>query len=1325
MNFRRTLWESCILTVLLCAGWQALSGPDAIPPGERAARRSPDRSTARSASAGKRVLSYGKLPLSFAANQGQVDQRVRFLSHGKGYGLFLTGDAAVLELQRTSVVRCPWSVARTRIAGTVSALQTAMAGGQSCASEPERTTADGAEAMGDAGPTTGHLQRTTDVVQLKLVNANENPAVLGTRELPGKANYFLGDDPGKWHTNVPTYAGVRYRDIYPGIDLVYYGNQGGELEYDFVVSPGADPGTISFDVAPPVQERNSKLENRKSAAHASPQLAADGTLVIPAGDGTVRFEKPIIYQERGAADGSQGSQASDNIGNLKSKITESPTGNRQFAIDNRQFRDGRFTLDAQNRVHFALGPYDRSRTLVIDPVLVYSTYLGGAGDQAKGVAVDSSGNAYLTGSTLSTTFPLVAPYQSTNKAKSGTVFVSKLKPGGSALVYSTYLGGSVSEQGNAIAVDSSGDAYVTGSTCSSDFPTASPIQSSLKGVCDGFVTELNPTGSGLVYSTFLGGSGATESGTDLSDAGTGIAVDSSDAAYVTGGTWSTDFPTTSPIQGYGGGEDAFLSKLSASGSAMVYSTYLGGSAQDQGNAVAVDSSGNAYVTGFTLSSDFPTASAFQASNNATTYGTAFVAKMNSAGSALVYSTYLGGSTMDSGAGIAVDSSGNAYLTGATWSSNFPTLNPLQATNRSQYGGSNAFVSKLNAAGSALVYSTYLGGSGHSSGAAPSPGGDSAYGIAIDSSGVAFVAGLSGSPDFPTLNAIQSANNSANQSTAFVACLNSAGSALAYSTYLGGTGNDQANAIAIDASDDAYVAGTTTSTNFPTQNPFQSTPGGAFAAQISTPPAVTFVPASLNFGNVTGATTSPVRIVTVTPIGNAAVDISSIIISGDFALETTATSCPYGGGTISPGLNCTINVSFTPTATGPLNGNLAITYNGVGSPLTIPLAGTGIVSAVNVFPPSLNFSGEDVGTQGTPQPVTLSNIGAVQLNIGSVAVSSGFIQNNNCLPSIAAKGSCTVNVSFEPTAVGAQTGTLTVTDYAANSPQTVALSGTGLAPGATLSPTSLTFPGQTVSTTSAPQTLTLSNTGSGALTPLMIGVSGDFGQTNNCGGSVASGSNCTINVTFTPTASGARGGTLTVTDNAANSPQTVALSGTGQDFTLSTASGSPTSVTVTPGQTAKYSLAVTGVSGFSQAVTLGCGGEPSEATCIASPSSVSPGSGFFLLVTTTAPSSLPPRSFPPPRRPPPQALPLATLLLAGSAWACLAARRAKAGWRAALLPLAAALLAALALAGCGRGGPAPNSNHGTPTGIYTLTVTGSVSSGSTVVTRSVTLTLNVS
>src|SRR5208337_67275 len=332
----------------------------------------------------------------------------------------------------------------------------------------------------------------------------------------------------------------------------------------------------------------------------------------------------------------------------------------------------------------------------------------------------------------------------------------------------------------------------------------------------------------------------------------------------------------------------------------------------------------------------------------------------------------------------------------------------------------------------------------------------------------------------------------------------------------------------------------------------------FVAKLSpAPAAASLSTSSLSFGGVLVNATSPEQSVTLTDSGDALLNLTSITASGDFALVTTGTSCPYGGGTVASGANCAIDVTFTPTATGSRTGTVTITDNATGSPQTVQLSGTGILSAPNLSPTSLSFSNQLVGTTSTPQPVTVANTGPVALSISSLTISSGWTQSNNCLPSIAANGSCTINVSFQPTAGGFQTGTLTLTDYALNSPQTVNLSGTGLVPVVSLSATSLSFAGQAISTTSAPRALTLTNTGSGALTPLTITTTGDFSQSNTCGTSVSVGANCTISATFKPVAGGTRTGTLTISDNALDSPQSVALSGTGQDFTLAAASGSST------------------------------------------------------------------------------------------------------------------------------------------------------------------------
>ncbi len=714
---RRSLWQR-----LIPIGALASVGLLPLIPVSRASRKAPAPVAINKpdpAIQSRLAASYGKLPLSFERNAGQTDASVRFLSRGPGYALFLTGNEAVLSLEKR----------RAKAISPPAAFRMSLAG------------------------------------------ANPNATVTGLDELPGKSNYFIGNDPAKWRTNVPTYAKIKYQNVYRGIDLVYYGNPQ-QLEYDFLVAPGADPKAISLDVA---AIRSSSDGGRRTPL----RLDANGDLVIQAGEDQVRLHKPVVYQ---AAEGAA-----------------------------RHFVDGHYLLKGDNRVSFEVASYDPGKTLVIDPVLVYSTYLGGSGsDNGAGIAVDSAGNAYVMGSTSSTDFPTASPLQAASGGGFSDVFVAKLNPSGSALVYSTYLGGSGYDLGYGIAVDSAGNAYVTGYTDSSNFPIASPLQAVFGGgAADAFVAKLNPTGSALVYSTYLGGNGA--------DQGSGIAVDSSGNAYVTGGTQSTNFPTASPLQAVFGGsssdEEAFVAKLNPAGSALVYSTYLGGSGPDYGYGIAVDSLGNAYVTGYTDSTNFPTANPLQAvsgGSGAIFTGDVFVAKLNPAGSALVYSTYLGGSGDDVGYGIAVDSLGNAYVTGYTTSTNFPTASPLQAA----YGGSgNAFVAKLNPSGSALVYSTYLGGSDN----------DSGQGIAVDSSGNAYVSGYTQSSRFPIAIPLQAGLSGLED--AFVAKLNSSGSALVYSTYLGGSSYDAGSGIAVDSAGNAYVTGWTESTDFPTANPLQAVFGG--------------------------------------------------------------------------------------------------------------------------------------------------------------------------------------------------------------------------------------------------------------------------------------------------------------------------------------------------------------------------------------------------------------------------------------------------------------------------------------------------------------------
>ncbi len=644
---------------------------------------------------------YGRIPLSFEANHGQTDSSVNFLTRGAGYALFLKPTEAVFTFSQSKVLR------------------------------------------------------------MRLVGADDAAAAAGENKLAGKANYLVGDDPSQWRTDVPTYARVSYANVYPGVDVVYYGNQR-QLEYDFRISPGSDPRAVSLRF-----EGADKLD-----------LDANGDLLLKLGESVVRQPKPFVYQEVASA---------------------------------RREVEAGYALDADGRVRFVVGEYDRSATLVIDPTLVYSTYLGGSGgDQGWGVAVDSTGNAYLAGYTTSTNFPTANAVQAANGGFQDA-FVTKLNAAGTALVYSTYLGGNGGDQARGIAIDSAGSAYVTGFTGSTNFPTANALQASqgAGNSQDIFVTKLNAAGNALVYSTYLGGDGAN-------DFGEGIAVDSAGSAYVTGVTNSSNFPLANAIQAAeAGGGDVFLTKFNAAGNALVYSTYLGGSDFEIAEGIAVDSAGSAYVTGDTASANYPTASPVQAAH-ALGGRDGFVTKVNAAGNALVYSTFLGGSADDQGESVAVDSAGSAYLTGTTTSTNFPTANALQPANA---GGQEAFVTKLNAAGTAFVYSTYLGGTG----------GEVGHGIAVDSAGNAYVTGGTGSNNtFPTANAIQCA--SAGSADVFVTKLNAAGNALAYSTYIGGSGSSTTieigRFIAVDSAGNAYVTGGTNSTNFPTVNPIQSAYAGS-------------------------------------------------------------------------------------------------------------------------------------------------------------------------------------------------------------------------------------------------------------------------------------------------------------------------------------------------------------------------------------------------------------------------------------------------------------------------------------------------------------------
>jgi len=602
-------------------------------------------------------------------------------------------------------------------------------------------------------------------VRIDLAGANRRARARGLEPLGAWSHYITGSRV----ITAPSFGRVEYQQVYQGIDLVYYARHR-ELEFDFVVAPGADPRQIrlAFEGA-----QEARLDGR-------------GRLGLRTAGGDLWLSRPRVYQQREGA---------------------------------RREIPGAFVLLSRNQAGFQVGAYDPGLPLVIDPVLSYATYLGGAAfDSVQGIAVDSSGCAYVAGWTESVDFPVANPAQG-SRAGSTDAFVAKLSPGGTSLIYSTYLGGTADDRAFAIAVDRDGAAVVTGWTYSSNFPRVAPAQVALAGGRDAFVAKLSPSGSSLIFSTFLGGSG--------SDSGNGVAVDSQGDLYVAGETDSTNFPVRDGLTSANqGGSDAFAAKFSSTG-ALVYATYLGGNGRDRATAIAVDSLGQAYVTGATESSNFPTVSAFQPGSGG--LQDAFVAKLNSSGNALIYSTYLGGSGgsvlfAESGQGIAVDAGGNAYVSGVAASNDFPVQNPLRVCVAGS--ATDAFVAKLNPWGSGLVYSTCLGGGGP----------DYGVSIAVDSGGSAHVAGHTGSTAFPTSNPLQATH--AGNYDAFVTTLAPAGNTLTFSTYLGGQGSDSALAVALDPAGNIYVAGQTLSSDFPVVRAIQAQNGGlygGFVAKIRTQP----------------------------------------------------------------------------------------------------------------------------------------------------------------------------------------------------------------------------------------------------------------------------------------------------------------------------------------------------------------------------------------------------------------------------------------------------------------------------------------------------------
>jgi hypothetical protein len=719
------------------------------------------------------------------------------------------------------------------------------------------------------------------------------------------------------------------------------------------------------------------------------------------------------------------------------------------------------------------------------------------------------------------------------------IFVTKLNSTGTALLYSTYIGGSATDFAFGLALDSSGNAHVVGASQSTDFPTTPrafqvTCPSCANGMPSAFVTTLNSTGSALLYSTFVGGTGDSR--------GYAIALDSNNSAYITGRTSSADFPTTTGVvqKTLNGTVNIFVSKLNSTGSALAYSTFLGGSGSDQANAIAVDSSFNTYLAGSSTSTNFPTTTgAYQTTLRGTS--NAIVSKLNNKGSALVYSTYLGGSGADTVWSIRLDSSNDPYVAGQTSSSNFPTTtSAFQTTCGGGCAANSGFVTKFNSAGSALLYSTFLGGTGE----------QESFALALDSSGDAYVTGRTNATDFPhTKGAFQT--SFAGVFDGYVTELNPTGSGLLYSTYLGGSASDAGLGIAVDSTKNIYVTGRAYSSNFPTTPSAFAPACGTCGASGNEDAFITkFVsgdqvwPLAINFGSQQVGVKSSPQMAVLSNSGTTPLGITGFSVGGVDSKEfAQANNC---GSSLAAGATCSISITFTPAATGVRTATLSIDDTAPNNPQTVALTGMGTSNTVTLTPTSLTFPTQLVGTSSAAQNAVLTNTGAAAITITGIVSSGPFSQTNNCGTSLAAGATCTISVIFKPTAQGTDKGAVKITDNAAGSPQMLTL--TGLSTVVSLAPTSLSFGNQTVGTTSAPQTITVTNHGAAALTVKKIAVTGtgspDFAQTNTCGTSLAAGASCVVSVTFTPKSASSFSATLNVADTGGGSPQTAALTGTG-------------------------------------------------------------------------------------------------------------------------------------------------------------------------------------
>lgn len=1089
---------------------------------------------AQQPSAGPDQPDTSHLPLVFEPNTGQAPADIDFVAHGP-YPVFLRADSAVV-------------VVPDNISSKLESVKPA------------------------------------STVSLQLVGSNKAAQPECLDQLPGRSNYYIGASPRNWRSGIPQYAAVSFKSVYPGIDLLYYGKDG-QLEYDLVLSPGADPSAIKFQIS-----------GADSVA-----LNESGNLALHIPQGIVELRRPVIYQKE--ADGSR-----------------RPVSPSNFVVRG-------------NEVTLRIGEYEKDKQLIVDPVLSFSTLIGANNTTTvSGVAVDESGDMFITGTTFATNYPTVNAFQSKNNG-STNIFITKLNPAGDVILYSTYIGGAGFDGAAGIAVDSSGSAYITGTATSINFPTTPGAFMTTCGeqhCYTPFVSKFLSDGS-IAFSTYMGGSDSPAHA---------IAVDSAGEAYITGDTGSDDLPTT-----HGSFEPVYLGqictscyngyveKLNSTGSALVYSTYFGavptnGPPSTIGSGIAVDTAGSAYLVGST--SAIPTQNPIQASDvNSPLLPNAFITKFSPDGSSLEYSTYLGGflaiSSDESGdfaTSVAVDSSGNAHVAGTSSSCDFPlSLDALSTTCATVYSFPTVFALVLNPTGSQLLFSTFLG-----SGNTPS--------IAVDAQGNSYIAGNTTSYQFPTLNPIESTSLQAS-STTFVTELDLSGK-LKFSTYFGSTYGASSNGIAVDSKGGIYIAGEGQN-DFPLLNPIpgqflQSTYYTIFASKIdpnsrpqfslaprvspvfalrnvsSTPltidsivpsnnftmggncgsslapgtqctlilegaddhktrgtvtittnasskpetfqiskpangdgnvgPLVSALPTSLQFPSQFIGSTSLPQTITLQNAGTEATEFTGITAGPAFSQTN---NCPA---TLNPSTSCTIWVTYT-AATALDYGPLYIQLS-PGVTISVFASGFGVPSSLALSTTSIQFGNQTVGAPGVARIINVQNSTTVPTTAPDISVSSGFAETNTCKGVLAPSAGCRVSVSFVPSGNQNATGTLTANSYGPGGPQTVGLSATGISAGdLELFPATLSFysyPGVTQI-----QEVTVTNISQGTIPITNIQVPTPFSQTNNCLPSLGPAASCQITVTWDPTQAGSWNGTLQVSYTGSGSPQTIAVSGTGLNF----------------------------------------------------------------------------------------------------------------------------------------------------------------------------------